>query len=105
MTASAAFANHGQAVQRTAGCDLTFTTRPANTLCLALCFAPPHSTPRHRTPSHPISIPSHLIPSYPTKGVDALDSNQDPTICKLAPMDLLRAEAEGHATFARWLPP
>ena len=38
--------------------------------------------------------------------VQAVDSNgqwQDPTICKLAPIDLLRAEADAHAAFARYI--
>ena len=38
--------------------------------------------------------------------VQCVDDNgmwEDPTICKLSPSDLLRAEADAHATFARYI--
>lgn len=37
------------------------------------------------------------------QAVDASGQWQDPTICKLSPIDLLRAEAEAHACFARYI--
>ena len=37
------------------------------------------------------------------QGVDASGQWQDPTICKLSPIDLLRAEADAHAAFARFI--
>ena len=35
--------------------------------------------------------------------VDAAGRWQDPTICKLSPIDMLRAEADAHAVFARFI--
>ena len=37
------------------------------------------------------------------QAVDAAGQWQDPTICKLSPVDLLRSEADAHATFARYI--
>ena len=37
------------------------------------------------------------------QGLDAHGAWQDPTICKLAPKDLLHAEADAHAAFARYI--
>ena len=37
------------------------------------------------------------------QGIDHAGSWQDPTICKLSPTELLRAEADAHATFARYI--
>ena len=37
------------------------------------------------------------------QGIDHAGSWQDPTICKLSPTELLRAEAVAHATFARYI--
>ena len=50
---------------------------------------------------HPVAGGASRAKILHVSGIDALGTNQDPTICKLSPMDLLRAEAEGHATFAR----
>ena len=37
------------------------------------------------------------------QGVDGTGAWQDPTICKLSPKDLLRAEADAHAVFSRFI--
>ena len=37
------------------------------------------------------------------QGVDASGVWHDPTVCKLSPKDLLRAEADAHAVFARYI--
>jgi hypothetical protein len=37
------------------------------------------------------------------QGIDGSGAWHDPTVCKLAPTDLLRAEADAHAVFARYI--